>query len=62
MHISLEDLLGLKGPLGPANLGHPLKVFPFGVLEVVLAGIGDVLSSDDDVAVMCREKDRGLVG
>ena len=46
----------------PDILGSFIEEFPFGVLVVVLAGIGDVLSADEDVAVICREKDRGWVG
>ena len=49
----------LCGPLGPDSLGPFIEEFPFGVLVVVLAGIGNVLSADEDVAVICREKDRG---
>ena len=49
----------LKGPLGPHSLGPILTVFPFGVQVVVLAGISDVLSANEDVAGIYREKDRG---
>ena len=51
----------LCGPLGPDFLGLGVKEFPFGVLGIGLAGIGDLLSADEDEAGICREKDRGWV-
>ena len=40
------------GPFGPPKLRYVTEVFAFGVLMVVLAGIGDELSSNEDVAAI----------
>ena len=48
----------LCGALGPDFLAPVVKEFPFGVLGIGLAGISDALSADEDVAVICRDKDR----